>query len=1061
MMKDNDIIMGITPECKNTHVSSQQQYQSESFISRYLPEHKSENNNAYSVQYVGNECRCEDVARSRERRKMAHSERTCCCQYSWGKGPGISRLPFIRGRCFPGMPAKPLPLRCLSSNSCSFTYPFMIVSLLFLSNVKRLVKSTARFVLYAPLSHMTPHLAFRHPNGTHYRRGQKFISRSDSTYQGPPRLHSKRKISKLHKKSTLKMHSHRIIANQAKRKTPMAEGSRTKLRLRVFLYIVLALFPNASTSYELKPTTTVSRVTLAGQKAQLPCELPLPADRPTLILWYKDQSTKPFYSFDAREAASGRHKIHDNSDLATRSKFALDKDFPNVKNGRIGYLEVEGVILADAGNYTCRVDFMTSQTMMALLKLAVHEEIRGLEVFDMDGGIVSKVVGPHEQFKRVMLSCRAYGGYPPPVVQWMSGDMILKSSTDQAYNLEPEVSLPGGMGSQPLPMVSVMLHLAGLRREDNGREIKCIAFNTNLTQPRSRVLTIQVYLPPLEVKVEGLEKPMRAGIESMLLCRTTGSRPPATLSWKLEGSSALTPLPAQSSLDQNTTLRRGRLLPTTDDHGRTLTCAATNPKVPEYKLAVSHTLEVHFPPEVEAKLAPALDPSNIKEGDDVYFECSVKANPPESKVIWLHEGKQLHTDLQLGVLAQGKNLVLQKVSRHAMGNYRCRVTNSIDTVTSAPTSLNVMFVPECSDNTNATVSVTPTEEVKLNCRVDSNPEEVRFIWKVNSTRGEKEIGPSRYTSQGRNSILVYRPSEYAVTNDQYGVVSCQGINKLGIQKIPCFFIISPAGPPEELESCVLKNQSATSLAVVCVPGHDGGLEQHFIATIQDAENAEIVANLSSKEPQFSVGGLAPGRDYLVMVKATNSKGSSDPYVLEGFALKVHEIKINNSSSDESSPLLAVFVGVLSIFIVLFIAIAFINRARGRRRREQSAQEMASKLSTTEGTTPVSPPEMAASLEGRAEDDPKTVEVEAPAALPPQTLLTPEVQPQALQDPGSLASHTYIAGGPAGHTGSLPRPQLHSRPQPLHSVDLPHITSSNHKYYTLKINCTRQNNESFV
>ncbi|XP_064114070.1 uncharacterized protein LOC135220652 isoform X2 [Macrobrachium nipponense] len=961
MMKDNDIIMGITPECKNTHVSSQQQYQSESFISRYLPEHKSENNNAYSVQYVGNECRCEDVARSRERRKMAHSERTCCCQYSWGKGPGISRLPFIRGRCFPGMPAKPLPLRCLSSNSCSFTYPFMIVSLLFLSNVKRLVKSTARFVLYAPLSHMTPHLAFRHPNGTHYRRGQKFISRSDSTYQGPPRLHSKRKISKLHKKSTLKMHSHRIIANQAKRKTPMAEGSRTKLRLRVFLYIVLALFPNASTSYELKPTTTVSRVTLAGQKAQLPCELPLPADRPTLILWYKDQSTKPFYSFDAREAASGRHKIHDNSDLATRSKFALDKDFPNVKNGRIGYLEVEGVILADAGNYTCRVDFMTSQTMMALLKLAVHEEIRGLEVFDMDGGIVSKVVGPHEQFKRVMLSCRAYGGYPPPVVQWMSGDMILKSSTDQAYNLEPEVSLPGGMGSQPLPMVSVMLHLAGLRREDNGREIKCIAFNTNLTQPRSRVLTIQVYLPP----------------------------------------------------------------------------------------------------EVEAKLAPALDPSNIKEGDDVYFECSVKANPPESKVIWLHEGKQLHTDLQLGVLAQGKNLVLQKVSRHAMGNYRCRVTNSIDTVTSAPTSLNVMFVPECSDNTNATVSVTPTEEVKLNCRVDSNPEEVRFIWKVNSTRGEKEIGPSRYTSQGRNSILVYRPSEYAVTNDQYGVVSCQGINKLGIQKIPCFFIISPAGPPEELESCVLKNQSATSLAVVCVPGHDGGLEQHFIATIQDAENAEIVANLSSKEPQFSVGGLAPGRDYLVMVKATNSKGSSDPYVLEGFALKVHEIKINNSSSDESSPLLAVFVGVLSIFIVLFIAIAFINRARGRRRREQSAQEMASKLSTTEGTTPVSPPEMAASLEGRAEDDPKTVEVEAPAALPPQTLLTPEVQPQALQDPGSLASHTYIAGGPAGHTGSLPRPQLHSRPQPLHSVDLPHITSSNHKYYTLKINCTRQNNESFV
>lgn len=42
-------------------------------------------------------------------------------------------------------------------------------------------------------------------------------------------------------------------------------------------------------------TTTLSKVTLAGLTASLPCELPLPADRPTLILWYKDQATKPFY----------------------------------------------------------------------------------------------------------------------------------------------------------------------------------------------------------------------------------------------------------------------------------------------------------------------------------------------------------------------------------------------------------------------------------------------------------------------------------------------------------------------------------------------------------------------------------------------------------------------------------------------------------------------------------------------------------------------------------------------------------------------------------------------
>ena len=42
-------------------------------------------------------------------------------------------------------------------------------------------------------------------------------------------------------------------------------------------------------------------------------------------------------------------------------------------------------------------------------------------------------------------------------------------------------------------------------------------------------------------------------------------------------------------------------------------------------------------PEVQARLAPALDPANIKEGEDVYFECHIRANPRESRVEWLHQ----------------------------------------------------------------------------------------------------------------------------------------------------------------------------------------------------------------------------------------------------------------------------------------------------------------------------------------------------------------------------------------------------------------------------------------
>ncbi|XP_037785771.1 uncharacterized protein LOC119581715 [Penaeus monodon] len=105
-------------------------------------------------------------------------------------------------------------------------------------------------------------------------------------------------------------------------KDAMWRGRQTQL-LRI-LATILALMTTSAVAYELKPTTTLSKVTLAGLTASLPCELPLPADRPTLILWYKDQATKPFYSYDARETAAGHHKVHDKSELGTRSHFRLE-----------------------------------------------------------------------------------------------------------------------------------------------------------------------------------------------------------------------------------------------------------------------------------------------------------------------------------------------------------------------------------------------------------------------------------------------------------------------------------------------------------------------------------------------------------------------------------------------------------------------------------------------------------------------------------------------------------------------------------------------------------------
>lgn len=43
------------------------------------------------------------------------------------------------------------------------------------------------------------------------------------------------------------------------------------------------------------------------------------------------------------------------------------------------------------------------------------------------------------------------------------------------------------------------------------------------------------------------------------------------------------------------------------------------------------------PPEVVLSLGSTLNADDIKENDDVYFECSVKANPSSVKISWLHD----------------------------------------------------------------------------------------------------------------------------------------------------------------------------------------------------------------------------------------------------------------------------------------------------------------------------------------------------------------------------------------------------------------------------------------
>ena len=53
------------------------------------------------------------------------------------------------------------------------------------------------------------------------------------------------------------------------------------------------------------------------------------------------------------------------------------------------------------------------------------------------------------------------------------------------------------------------------------------------------------------------------------------------------------------------------------------------------------------PPVVSLSLGSNLEASDIKEGDDVYFECNMTANPSATKVTWKKDVRNLEFCLYL------------------------------------------------------------------------------------------------------------------------------------------------------------------------------------------------------------------------------------------------------------------------------------------------------------------------------------------------------------------------------------------------------------------------------
>ncbi|XP_046395377.1 hemicentin-2-like [Ischnura elegans] len=673
------------------------------------------------------------------------------------------------------------------------------------------------------------------------------------------------------------------------------------------------------------PVSSIAVEAVVGRSVALPCDIE-PAekdDRVYMVLWFREAAGKPMYSFDVRGRPLGKARLWpDEVALGPRAYF--------VTISRPAQLNLDSVVEDDEGSYRCRVDFHNSPTRNSLVNLTVIVPPREVKVIGPTGEEVSgPVLGPLSEGDDVLLECHVFGGKPPPTVSWFVGDKLVDGLTEERRT---------GLAVNRLEVRDV-------RRRHLNATLRCQASNTKLALPVERSLRLDLLLKPLSVRLVTKPRVLRADQQYDIICETFGSRPKPMFEW-WQDAVKIKPTKWKETGNETLAVSTLSLTPGPEDDRQQLKCLSYNPAIQSSTIEDSFVLNVLYPPQVSLMLGSSLRPDDIKEGDDVYFECHVKANPREYKITWMHENRLLVQNTSAGVITSGQSLVMQGVKRHNGGNYRCLATNTEGESSSEQVRLRVQFAPVCattSPSDTAAAAQSPLlvpgmsvvvvgasleERLSVRCEVSADPPDVAFSWQFSNSGEGFEVPSGRHaSSNGTVSVLAYTPR----TDHDYGTLSCLGANAIGRQAAPCLFQVVPAGRPSPLTNCTVGNRSADWAEVECAAGFDGGLPQSFLLEAYDARTSRLRLNASRHDaPLFRLADLAPGASLRLVLYAANAKGRSEATVLEDVALwdaeKRTEVETAGPNALGALTFLALLLGALAaLFTVALVAMIVVRR----------------------------------------------------------------------------------------------------------------------------------------
>ncbi|XP_041982912.1 obscurin-like [Aricia agestis] len=617
-------------------------------------------------------------------------------------------------------------------------------------------------------------------------------------------------------------------------------------------------------SVDFVPVATMDVDAVVGRRATLPCDIEPHThdDRVYMVLWFRHAGGKPLYSFDVRGRSFSK-ALHWSDPLA----FGRRAHFATLATPSA--LTVDAVQLDDEGVYRCRVDFKNSPTRNFQIRLNVVVPPHQLLLYDAAGRDVAGVIGPLEEGGNFTLLCELRGGRPQPTLSWLINNTPLEDHTI--------------LKNDGKVIISRIL-ISHVDRSWLNTSVRCQATNTQLLSPHERTARVEMNLKPTSVQI--VEKPgqLPANVEITLVCVAHGSRPPATITWYRENRRYTRGKHSEFTNDTSS-VSKLVMLPQPEDSGAIIRCRADNP-VLRVALEDSFRMSVVYKPVLTMSLGSTLNPNDIKEGDDVYFECNIRANPKEHRIMWFHNDQQVSQNMSSGVFISTKSLVLQRVGRRDGGLYACRAANAIGEATSQPVFLRVQYAPVCAQPSPQVVGARLDEALRVRCAVSADPADVTFVWQFNNSGESFQVSPARYVSAGgTTSELRYR----AASERDYGALLCRATNVVGAQDRPCVLQVVPAARPSPPRNCTarLAASLAASLAVRCEAGYDGGLEQHFTL---ETDDGVLLGNTTAGPDHvvwFNVSypELAGGGGVRLAVTARNTKGGSEPVLLRDVGLK--------------------------------------------------------------------------------------------------------------------------------------------------------------------------------